>query len=142
MAAIILVKSLCVLHLVKEIMVAKIQEDISMDWYCHLVAAQPDWQMLITLVLKKIKKPHSCNWTVILIVWEKSSQFCWASFPQNFHLFRFIFSPSFYQNQTFNLPTFKYHVILNFRVQNQSVVIWLKMCQLHLENCWTFCRAF
>ncbi len=70
------------------------------------------------------------------LFWDKSSHFSCTSFPQriaihNCHYIFFIFVPPLFFKATFNLTIFNYPWIMTFLVQNKSVVIWLKMCQLH-----------
>ncbi len=44
----------------------------------------------------------------------------------------FIYAPQLLSKLFFNLTIFNYHEIMTLMIQNKSVMIWLKMCQLHL----------
>jgi hypothetical protein len=69
--------------------------------------------------------------------WEiKALIFPEPVFPKDLNCFL----PQLFSKLKLLITLFNYLVIINFRVQNKSVVIWLKMCQLHLKSHWTSCE--
>ncbi len=74
----------------------------------------------------------------VCIFLDKSIHFSWANFPQRLQFVWFHYFPRAFIKANFLLYTFLLSCNFGFCVPNKSVVILLKMCQLYLEECWTF----